>query len=150
MTTPHDRRAERSEGERRKADAHDRLAAPRDRLIRRARRALIIRLLDVGIATADDVADGIGPGDPDIDPRWLGTVPGPLATAGVIRRIDYAQSSRPSRHASVIGVWELADRDAALTWLAEHPEMDEPVDDTATDPTPIGTAAATHQMTMWR
>jgi hypothetical protein len=45
-----------------------------------------------------------------------------------------------------ISVWELADRDAALTWLARHPEMPEPVP-TATDPMPLEPAAATHQMT---
>ena len=81
------------------------------------------RLLDVGIATADDVAERIGPTDPDIDPRWLGTVPGPLAIAGIIRRVGYTKSARPIRHASVIAVWELADRAAALAWLARHPDL---------------------------
>ncbi len=148
MTTP-DRQAGRAAGERRKDAAHALLTVRRDSLIRRARRALLIRLLDVGTATADDVADGIGPSDPDIDPRWLGTVPGPLATAGIIRRIGYDQSSRPIRHASVISVWELADRAAALAWLAHHPEIDEPVAETTASPMPVEPAAATRQTTLW-
>src|SRR5262245_29560534 len=110
MTTATDRQAGRREGECRKDAAHRRLEARRDVLVRRARRALLIHLLDAGTATADDVAESIGPGDPDIDPRWLGTVPGPLADAGIIRRAGFVTSTRPSRHASIISTWELADR----------------------------------------
>jgi hypothetical protein len=55
-----DRQAGRAGGERRKADAHAWLADRRNRLIRRARRALLIRLLGGGNATADDVTDSIG------------------------------------------------------------------------------------------
>ena len=112
MSTPNDRKAGKKEGESRKDAAHSLLEARRDILIRRARRALLLRLLDVGIATADDVFERIGPMDPSIDPRWLGTVPGPLAVAGIIRQADYTKSARPIRHASVIAVWELADRAA--------------------------------------
>jgi hypothetical protein len=141
MTTATDGQAGRREGERRKDAAHRRLEARRDRLICRARRALLTHLLNAGTATADDVADSIGPGDPDIDPRWLGTVPGPLAVAGIIRRAGFVTSARPSRHASIISTWELADRAAALAWLARYPELpepDEPDDAGATSPTPTG------------
>ena len=123
MSTPEDRKAGQEEGERRKDAAHPLLEARRDVYIRRARRALLIRLLEAGTATADDVAERIGPTDPDIDPRWLGTVPGPLALARIIRRVGYTKSARPIRHASVIAVWELADRAAALAWLARHPDL---------------------------
>ena len=87
-----------------------------------------MRLLEVGTATADDVAERIGPTDPSIDPRWLGTVPGPLAVARIIRRVDYTKSARPIRHASVIAVWELADRAAAIAWLARNPDLPEAED----------------------
>ena len=144
MSTPEDRKAGQEEGERRKDAAHHRLEALRDVYIRRARRALLLRLLDAGTATADDVAQRIGPTDRRIDPRWLGTVPGPLAIARIIHRVGYTKSARPIRHASVIAVWELADRAAGagvarppsrLTGrrarrlggtLPEHPEAAEP------------------------
>jgi hypothetical protein len=86
MSTPEDRPAGQREGQARKEAAHSLLEAHRDVLIRRARRALLIRLIEAGTATADDVADRIGPIGADIDPRWLGTVPRPLALAGIIRR----------------------------------------------------------------
>jgi hypothetical protein len=149
MSTPDDRQAGRADGEQRKADALDRLEARRDSLIRRARRALLTHLLDAGTATADDVADSIGPGDPDIDPRWLGTVPGPLADAGIIRRAGFVTSARPSRHASIISTWELADRAAALAWLARNPELPEPDDAGATSPTPIEPAAPFTQASLF-
>ena len=139
MSTPEDRKASKKEGESRKDAAHALLEARRDVLIRRARRALLLRLLEVGIATADDIAERIGPTDPSIDRRWLGTVPGPLAIARIIRRASYTKSARPIRHASIIAVWELADRAAALAWLAHNPEIAEPDDgDGATSPTPSG------------
>jgi hypothetical protein len=123
MSTPDDRMTGQEEGKRRKDAAHLRLEALRDVYIRRARRALLLRLLEVGVATADDVAERIGPTDASIDPRWLGTVPGLLAIARIIRRVGYTKSARPIRHASVIAVWELADRAAALAWLARHPDL---------------------------
>jgi hypothetical protein len=144
MGTSDDRQAGRAEGERRKADAHRRLEARRDVLVRRARRALLTHLLDAGAATADDVANAIGPGDPDIDPRWLGTVPGPLADARIIRRAGFVASARPSRHASIISTWELADRAAALAWLARNPDLPEPDDEAgAPSPTPSGSPSPT-------
>ena len=138
MSTPEDRQAGQEEGERRKDAAHDRFEARREVLIRRARRALLIRLLKAGTATADDVADRIGPTGADIDPRWLGTVPGPLALAGIIRPGGYTRSARPSRHASILTVWELADRTGATTWLARNPDLPDPPepDDEAGAPSP--------------
>ena len=128
MSAPDPRRAGQREGESRKDAAHTLLEARRDVLIRRARRALLLRLLDVGIATADDVTERIGPTDPSIDPRWLGTVPGLFAIARIIRRASYTKSTRPTRHASVIAVWELTDRAAALAWLARNPDLPEAED----------------------
>jgi len=126
MSTPDSRKAGQEEGASRKEAAHALLEARRDVYIRRARRALLLRLLDAGTATADDVAGRIGPTDHGMDPRWLGTVPGPLAVARIIRRQGFTTSARPSRHASIITTWELADRAAALAWLARHPDIPEP------------------------
>jgi hypothetical protein len=36
-------------------------------------------------------------------------------------RVDYAVSTRPEAHARPVAVWALADRAAAVRWLAEHP-----------------------------
>ena len=61
MSPPNkNRRVEQREGERRKDAAHALLETHRDVYIRRARRALLLRLLEVGTATADDVAERIG------------------------------------------------------------------------------------------
>jgi hypothetical protein len=151
MIDPEDGKASRREGESRKDAAHTLLEARRDVLIRRARRALLLRLLEADTATADDVAERIGPINPSIDPRWLGTVPGPLAIAKIIRRADYTKSARPVRHASVIAVWELADRGAAIAWLARNPDLPEAEDDDGApcvatpkppSPTPLAGAVA--------
>jgi hypothetical protein len=123
MSTPDSRKAGQREGASRKEAAHALLEVRRDVYIRRARRALLLRLLDAGTATADDVAERIGPTDPSIDARWLGTVPGPFAIARFIRRQGFTTSARPSRHASIITTRELADRVAALAWLARNPDL---------------------------
>ncbi len=123
MSTPEDRRAGQVEGKRRKEAAHFLLEARREVYIRRARRALLARLLEVGIATADDVAERVGPVDEHIDRRFLGNIPGLLAVAGIIRRVGYTKSARPVRHASVIAIWELVDRAGALAWLARNPDF---------------------------
>src|SRR5271166_2792995 len=95
-----DRKAGQREGERRKDAAHYLLESRREIYIRRARRALLLRLLEAGTATADDVAERIGLSPDGIDPRFLGTVPGPLARARLIRRAGFVSSTRPSRNAS--------------------------------------------------
>jgi hypothetical protein len=87
------------------------------------------------MATADDVADLVEPTS-DLDPRYLGAVPGPLARAGIIRHVGYGRSCRPIRHASIISIWEIADRDAALVWLRDHPDLPEPEPDDAGAPDP--------------
>jgi hypothetical protein len=128
MSTLENRKVGQEEGGRRMDAAHALLEARRDVLIIRARRALLLRLLEADTATADDIAERIGPTDPSIDRRWLGTVPGALAIASIIRRVGYTKSARPIRHASVIAVWELADRAAGLAWLARNPDLPESED----------------------
>ena len=117
-----DRTSDRAEGERRKLDILATLDARRDALVTRARRALLSHLLTHDIGTADDVywAMTLPPG---IDPRCLGSVPGPLARARIIRRIGFVPSDRKQRHASVLSVWALLDAHAARDWLARHPDQ---------------------------
>jgi hypothetical protein len=115
------------EGERRKRDALALLAARRAAIVRRGRRALLSRLLDGATATADDVR-AVVELPPGVRPVAMGAVPGPLALAGIIRRTGYASTRRAEAHARPVTVWALADRAAALDWLAAHP--DEPDDDT--------------------
>ncbi len=128
-------------GERRKDAAHALLEARRHVCIRQARRALLCKLLTAGKATADDVAESIGPGIDGIDPRWRGAVPKPLALAGIINDTGLAvKSSRPEAHARRLTVWELADRAAALAWLAHNPDLPDP------DPDEDGDAGAPCQV----
>lgn len=134
------RQAGRLEGECRKDAAHSLLEARRHVYVRRARRALLSQLLEADTATADDVADRIGPASGDIDPRYLGTVPGPLALVGIIRGAGFTKSTRPSRHGSILTVWELADRPAALVWLAHNPDLPDPVPDDEDQSCPVPTS----------
>jgi hypothetical protein len=142
MSTLSPHRSGREEGECRKDAAHSLLETRRDALIRRARRALLGQLLAAGTATADDVAEQVEPPPDGIDPRFLGTVPGPLARAGIIRAASYTKSARPSRHASLLTVWELADRAAALAWLVRNPNLPDPEpDDDAGHPCSVSTSS---------
>jgi hypothetical protein len=115
------------EGERRKQDAFATLTANREAVIRRAQRALLTVLLETGSATADDVRKlvelplGIGP-------KCFGAVPLPLARAGIIFRDGYTPTSRPTAHARPLSIWRLADREAALRWLADHLDLPDPAD----------------------
>ena len=159
MSPPNkDRKAGQGEGEHRKDAAHSLLEARREVHIRRARRALLLLLLDAGTATADDVADSSGPAPDGIDGRFLGTVPGPLARAKIIRRTGFVPSSRPSRHASTLSVWQLDDRAGAIAWLARNPDLPEPDpgDDagapsptTSKPPSPEPLAVALHQPSLF-
>ena len=117
-----DRNHERNEGERRKQDVLQTLAARRETYVNRGRRVLLARLLSHGLATADDVRRAVEL-PANIDPRCLGSIPGPLARAGIIRCIGYEKSDRRERHASIIGVWEILNAAAARDWLARHPDL---------------------------
>jgi hypothetical protein len=111
-----------AEGERRRDAAHDLLRERRAVWVRRAQRALLSAALDTGTATADDVAAAVDL-PPDIDGRLLGAAPGALVHAGLLDLRGYVRSRRPTRNASVIAVWGLADRDGAALWLAENPDL---------------------------
>lgn len=120
----------RADGEGRKAGAFALLAARRELLILRARRALLGVLLDNGLATIDDVRDRV-PLPDGVNPKAFGPVPGELAAAGIIVADGFTKSRRAESHARPVQVWRLADRDAALAWLAAHPDRPDPVDDRA-------------------
>ncbi|MCB9852654.1 MAG: hypothetical protein H6819_06135 [Phycisphaerales bacterium] len=110
----------REAGERRKRDALELHEVNRDDVLSRGRRALLEILLRSDVATADDVRDAITL-PPGIDARCLGSIPGPLAKAGIIECSGYVKSSRPARHASILTVWRLVDGSAARRWLAMNP-----------------------------
>jgi len=122
MTTCYDP----AEGEQLKTEALDRLEAHRESLVFRGRRALLTAMLTGdGTATADDVRAAVDL-PANTNPNTFGAVPGPLAKAGIIRMVSLRLSARPKRHAGLNRVWELADRAAALRWLANHPELPTP------------------------
>jgi len=115
------RAADSSLGERRKLEAHALLASRREVYVLRGRRALLTVLLARGTATADDVRAAVElPGG--LNPTAFGVVPGHLARAGIIKPAGFAKSRRPAAHGRHVQLWELADRGAALAWLAAHPE----------------------------
>jgi hypothetical protein len=117
-----ERRNHAGEGERRKREALARLAARRETLFRRGRRALLNRLLVSGEATIDDVRAEVRL-PPGVKPLVFGVVPGALADAGLIRAIGFAKTTRPEAHARPVQVWALADRAGALAWLRHNPDL---------------------------
>lgn len=117
--------AGRLEGRRRKLSAHALLEAHREFYIRRMARALVQALLDRGRATADDMRRAVEL-PARIDPRCCGAVTGPLARAGIMRRVGYLPSARREAHARPLSVWELIDAAAARYWLLTHPDLPDP------------------------
>lgn len=126
----------RAEGERHKAEAFDHLESHREGYLTPARRAMLLRLLDVGTATADDVRENVTL-PPGIDPTCFGAVPRPLAKAGIIRRTGFINTARPVAHARPVAVWELVDATKALIWLADHPDQPGRLDDDGTLGAPV-------------
>lgn len=114
-----------AEGERRKIRAHSLLEVRRETLIRRARRAMLIALIQDGEATIDDVRKFV-PLPDGVNPKVFGAVPGVLAEAGIIKADGVVKSRRPEAHARPVQRWRLADRAAARAWLADHPDLPDP------------------------
>lgn len=110
------------DGEARKWAAHHLLACTRERVVRRARRALLMHLLAHGTATADDVR-AVVELPPGLNPKAFGAVPGPLAEAGIIRAAGFAKTARATGRARPVTVWRLADAAAATVWLLANPEL---------------------------
>lgn len=124
------------ESERLKLRAFSLLAAHRQALIRRARRALLLILLDRERATIDEVRGAV-PTPAKVDPTAFGPVPSELATLGIIAADGYQKSARPEAHARPVQIWKLVNRAAALHWLATHPEIPEPEPESLTLPFPL-------------
>lgn len=116
---------DRPDGEALKRAAHRLLEAHRERLIRRARRALLSHLLAHHTATIDDVRAVVAV-TPGVNPKAFGSVPGPLAIAHIVRPAGAKKTGRAVGHARPVTVWELADRVAAIAWLNTHPELPDP------------------------
>lgn len=105
----------------------EQLALHRERravYVRRGQRSLLEHLLRADTATADDVRKGVNV-PMSVDPKLFGAVPGPLAKAGIIECSGYRASKRTKAHARPVKVWKLRDREKALRWLAEHPDLPE-------------------------
>lgn len=115
-----------TEGERRKAEAHALLEAWREVFVNRGRRALLLKLLSNGTATADDVRSAVEL-PAGVGPKCFGSVPGQLARAGIIEHAGFVTTARPTAHARPVSVWQLRDRVAALAWLDAHPDRPDPL-----------------------
>jgi hypothetical protein len=116
---------DQDEGDRLKIGALALLADRREAVIRRAQRALLTVLLETGLATADDVRELVKL-PPGIGPKCFGAVPLALARAGIIQPNGFRNTARREGHARPVTVWRLADRAAALRWLADHPDVPDP------------------------
>lgn len=110
----------REEGERRRDSAFRKLEAHRDHLIRAGRRAMLLAALANGRTSIED-ARAVVPVPPMVDPKFFGSVPGPLAEAGILKRIGYRPTTRAEGHARPVSLWELADAAKAVKWLADNP-----------------------------
>lgn len=133
-----------TEGERRKLDAHATLEARRELYVNRGRRALLAALLRRGTATADDVRLAVEL-PADVRPVCLGAVPGHLARAGIVRRLDFVSTTRPVGHARPVTRWELINRDAATQWLSAHPDRPDPHNTEADDGGSLFDTLPTHK-----
>lgn len=81
------------------------------------RLALLDALLasDGGTGTIDDAtSEAELAGEFGCGGQWRGSVTRSLASSGLIERIGYRPSNRPSRHRAPIAVWRLRDRKEAL------------------------------------
>jgi hypothetical protein len=114
-----------AEGERLRDEALDRLRLCRAALVRRVQRVYLDQLLTHGPSTSDPVR-ALVPIPPRIDPRLVGAAVRQLAELGLLRRAGLGRSERPEAHRRDLAVWEVADRDAAVAWLAAHPDLPDP------------------------
>jgi len=129
------RRHGRREGERRKRRTLTALEARREVFVLRARRVLLLKLLEAGSATADDVRDAVTL-PVDIDPKLFGSVPSQLAFAGIIKADGFVKTSRPKAYARPIQRWTLVDREKAEHWLIDHPDRPDASPGSTAVPTP--------------
>ncbi len=110
-------------GEARKRYAHSLFETHSEPLVIAARRALLLKVLESGFASIDDVR-AVVPLPPFANAKAFGSVPTPLSKAGIIRRIGFVTSARAIANARPITRWELLDAAKAYAWLAAHPAIE--------------------------
>lgn len=109
-------------GEARRDAALTLLRAYRSDLIHHCQAVALRVALEQGEVTADDVRgrivipEGIGP-------KFMGAVFRELGQARILRKIGVRNSTRPETHCRPVGIWRIADCDAALAWLAANPPL---------------------------
>jgi hypothetical protein len=110
---------------RRKKEAFVKLEVWRKTLLLKGSRALLIKALEAGTSTADDVRRVV---DTPFrkDPRFFGKVSDPLTRERIMHCVGHTRSTRPEAHGREIKVWAVVDREAALAWLRSHPDPDSP------------------------
>ena len=137
--SPPDCNRDTEEGQRRKDATHRLLEAMREPYLLRTRRRLPTVRLNRGTESKDDVRDSVTLLD-GLNPVCFGAVPTRLAAAGIIKRIRYAQTTRPRAKARPSSLWELVDAEAARQWLVDHPATID-IDEPTAVPRPIDVAA---------
>ena len=110
-------------GEAKKRYSHSLFESHSEPLLTAGRRALILKVLESGSATIDDVR-AVVPIPMTANPKAFGAVPNALAKAGIIRRIGFVKSTRAIANARPISRWELADTAKAYAWLTAHPALE--------------------------
>jgi hypothetical protein len=112
-------------GEARRDVALEQLRDCRPMLIRRVQRTYLVLLLDRGPSTIDPVR-ALVPLPTEIDPRLVGAAVRQFAALLLIHRAGLSRSVRPQAHGRDLPMWAVADRAAAVAWIASHPELPEP------------------------
>ncbi len=115
-------------GEARKRYAHSLFETHSEPLVIAARRALLLKVLESGFATIDDVR-AVVPLPPSANPKAFGSVPGALARAGIIRDAGFVKSTRAIAHSRRNIRWELLDAAKAYVWLAANPTFETGADE---------------------
>ena len=114
-----------ADGECRRDAALAQLAATRSVIMRRLQRATVRIALDMGTVTADDVR-AVVPIPPRVNPKANGAALRFLADCRILVSVGWVRSERPAAHARKIERWAIADRAAAVEWLASHSEPELP------------------------
>ena len=89
-----------------------------------ARRLFLERLLQDGQATCE--MQEILPRPEGVSPQTLGSIPRPLAAAGLISPMGASRANRAARHGGLSTVWRLADRRGAERYLNTIPAVKTP------------------------
>src|SRR4051812_43024823 len=113
----------RAEGEARKRRKTAAVERSHRALVRRVQRAFLRYLMENATGTTDAIRDVLAIPDGAGTAFWGASVLG-LAAARIIRRVEFAVSSRPERHGCRIGEWTLAvDHDRVRHWLQTHQDL---------------------------